>query len=183
MMRSLHIILLTLPCVCFSLLTRAQQESPEVQPAVEQELKQPTSKKLLSQNVFVELGGQGLFLTANYDTRFGPHSNGLGARIGIGVGPSLDYGIFTNEGDAEPTPILFPFSFNYLVGNGEKHFLEVGLGATFATGDIVESAGTMSFSYRFRSGDKGVGFRAGFTPTYTVNGFSGWGGFSFGLYL
>ena len=182
-MRSFCIILFTLPFVCIALLTQAQQKAPESQPSVEQEMKQPSSKNLRFQNVFVELGGQGLFLTANYDTRFSQQRNGLGARIGIGVGPSLDYGIFTKEGDAEPTPILFPFSFNYLVGNGEKHFLEVGLGATLATGDIIESAGTMSLSYRFRSGDKGVGFRAGFTPTYTVNGLSGWGGLSFGVYL
>ena len=155
-MRSFYIILLILPCVCFSLLTQAQQESPETLTPGEQKIKQPPSKNLRFQNVFVELGGQGLFLTANYDTRFGQHSNGMGARIGIGVGPSLDYGIFTKEGDAEPTPILFPFSFNYLVGSGEKHFLELGLGATLPTGEIIESAGTMSLSYRFRSGDKGV---------------------------
>jgi len=32
----------------------------------------------------VELGGQGLLLTANYDTRFGNSRNGLGGRAGIG---------------------------------------------------------------------------------------------------
>ncbi len=42
----------------------------------------PESKR--AQNVFIEVLGQGLALTANYDTRFTNKRDGIGGRIGIG---------------------------------------------------------------------------------------------------
>jgi hypothetical protein len=122
-----------------------------------------------AKNVFVELGGQGLLITANYDTRFTKKRNGIGGRVGIGYLSADDDHITT-----------FPLSLNYLLGK-EKHFFEVGLGATiFATTDenslfLDETnsnvIGTMSFSYRVQPVDSGVSFRAGLTPVFNSDFF------------
>jgi len=128
-----------------------------------------------AQNVFIEVGGQGLALTANYDSRFTKKRDGLGGRIGIGH--------IASDGSSVTT---VPVSLNYLLGK-ERQFFEVGLGATFATAtldgnffdfddnDEDESGngviGTMSFAYRLQPVDSGFAFRAGFTPIFGRNFF------------
>jgi hypothetical protein len=123
-----------------------------------------------AQNVFVEIGGQGLLFTANYDTRFSNKRNGLGGRAGIGY--------ISIDGDNVTT---VPISMNYLLGQG-KHFFEVGLGATFigtsdGTSVILDDdtegsvLGTMSFSYRLQPVDSGFAFRAGLTPIFNSRSF------------
>jgi len=133
--------------------------------------KLPSGEDARAQNVFVEVGGQGLLFTANYDTRFGNRRNGLGGRIGIGY--------IAADGDNSTT---VPVSLNYLLGNSGKHFFEIGLGATFlATGGDDESfffdenessvIGTMSFSYRLQPVNSGFAFRAGLTPVFNSDFF------------
>ncbi|MDP3470167.1 MAG: hypothetical protein Q8S11_17630 [Daejeonella sp.] len=123
-----------------------------------------------AQNIFVELGGQGLLFTANYDTRFSNRRDGLGGRVGIGY--------VAIDGDNATT---VPLSLNYLLGKG-KHFFEMGLGATFmATGGTENSfffddnnsnvIGTMSFSYRLQPSNGGFSLRAGITPVFNKNFF------------
>ncbi|MFA6946694.1 MAG: hypothetical protein WC220_12420 [Pedobacter sp.] len=118
-----------------------------------------------AQNIFVELGGQGLLFTANYDTRFSNRRDGLGGRVGIGY-------VAINGDNATTVPL----SLNYLLGKG-KHFFEMGLGATLlATGGNDNSIlfdennsniiGTMSFSYRLQPADGGFSLRAGLTPVF-----------------
>lgn len=131
-----------------------------------------------AQNVYVELAGQGLLVTANYDTRFSNKRNGIGGRVGIGyiAGNSSHY-------------TTIPVGLNYLLGKG-KQFFEVGLGATFLSGNIDifdENAGngsvvgTMSFSYRVQPIDSGFSFRAGLTPVFNSNYFIPYyGGLSLG---
>lgn len=118
-----------------------------------------------AQNVFVELGGQGLLFTVNYDTRFSKKRNGIGGRVGIGY--------LAADGDHLTT---IPVGLNYLLGKG-KNFFEVGLGATYIgaggnsdsilfdenTSNVV---GTMSFSYRLQPIESGFSLRAGFTPIF-----------------
>jgi hypothetical protein len=117
-----------------------------------------------ARNIFIELGGQGLMLTANYDTRFGNRSDGLGGRIGVG---------YVKMGSLNATTI--PISLNYLLGKKGK-FFEIGLGATFGNisflGDETgfETVGTMSFSYRYQPEDAGVNFRIGITPIFGTSG-------------
>ncbi len=122
------------------------------------------------QTVFVEVGGQGLLFTANYDTRFSNKRDGLGGRAGIGY--------MAIDGDNITT---IPFSLNYLLGKG-KHFFEVGLGATAmiasTNSDILLDndsdggvIGTMSFSYRLQPEDSGFSFRAGLTPIFNSRNF------------
>ena len=121
-----------------------------------------------AQNVFVELGAQGLMFTANYDTRFGNRRDGLGGRIGAGA--------FSVDGI---TLVTVPVSLNYLLGEG-KNFFEIGAGVTYAslaaeadsffgTGDTF--IGTMAFMYRLQPLNSGFSFRGGFTPIFTSEGF------------
>ena len=124
-----------------------------------------------AQNVFVELAGQGLLFSANYDTRFGNRRDGLGGRAGVGY--------IAADGASLAT---FPLSLNYLLGKG-KNFFEIGLGATFASAKSDDfwfndeevsgtgTIGTMSFAYRLQPVDSGFSFRGGFTPIFTKDFF------------
>ncbi|MFC5282421.1 hypothetical protein [Pedobacter alpinus] len=117
-----------------------------------------------AQNIFVELGGQGLVFTANYDTRFSNKRNGIGGRIGIGA-----------IGGDGANVMTIPVSLNYLLGEG-KNFFEIGLGATYANASIFDSNGsavfgTMSFMYRLQPVKSGFSFRGGFTPFFNSDVF------------
>ena len=123
-----------------------------------------------AQNVFVELGGQGLLFTANYDSRFSKRMDGLGGRVGIG---------YISIGGDNATTV--PLSLNYLLGTG-RHFFEMGLGATLLATSGNDNSflfdennsnviGTMSFSYRLQPVDQGFSFRAGLTPIFNKNFF------------
>jgi hypothetical protein len=125
-----------------------------------------------AQNVFVEIGAQGLLFTANYDTRFSNKRNGIGGRVGFGA--------FSVDG---LTVVTAPISLNYLLGEG-KNFFEIGLGATYINGSSSdffgdgsgnESAstviGTMAFMYRLQPVNSGFSFRGGFTPIFSSDGF------------
>ncbi len=117
-----------------------------------------------AQNIYVELGAQGLVFTANYDTRFGNRRDGIGGRIGIGA--------IGGDGDSFVT---VPVSLNYLLGDG-KNFFEIGLGATYASLGLNDDSffgnggstvlGTMAFMYRLQPVKSGFSFRGGFTPFF-----------------
>lgn len=64
-----------------------------------------------AQNIFVEFLGQGLLVTANYDTRFTNKRNGIGGRIGIGYINDSVNGITT-----------IPVGINYLLGKKSSFF-------------------------------------------------------------
>jgi len=128
-----------------------------------------TQQTKRAQNVYVEILGQGLLFSANYDTRFSNKRNGLGGRIGFGgIGGSGD------------SFISIPVSLNYLLGNG-KNFFEIGLGATYASlstnddfffGDGGSNViGTMAFMYRLQPEKTGFSFRGGITPIFSSDGF------------
>ncbi|HMI05468.1 MAG TPA: hypothetical protein VK541_23470 [Pedobacter sp.] len=132
-----------------------------------------------AQNIFVELGGQGLTFTANYDSRFTNRKDGLGGRAGIGY--------FALDGDKITT---IPLSLNYLLGKGNK-FFELGLGATYIStsgnSEVLFNEnesnviGTMSFFYRVQPEDGGFSFRAGLSPVFSKDFFLPYyGGISFG---
>jgi len=150
-MKKIYTILLTLAVFCISHKVNAQQI-----------IDSGTGR---AQNVFVELGGQGLLFTVNYDTRFSNKRNGIGGRVGIGY--------LAASGDHLTT---IPVGINYLLGKG-KNFFEVGLGATYIGAGGNDSSllfdentsnvvGTMSFSYRLQPIESGFSFRAGFTPVF-----------------
>jgi hypothetical protein len=158
-MKTKYTVLLTTVLLFLSVLTKGQQSGST-----------SSENEKRAQNIFVELGGQGLLFTANYDTRFSNRRDGLGGRIGIG---------YIAEGGDNATTI--PISMNYLLGKG-RHFFEMGLGATLlATGGNDNSLlfdennsnviGTMSFSYRLQPVDRGFSFRAGLTPIFNKDFF------------
>lgn len=124
-----------------------------------------------TQNVFVEVMGNGLFYSVNYDTRFSG-SDGLGARGGIG---------YIAIAGASLTSI--PVMVNYLFGK-EKHYFEVGGGATYVFastgnnfGPMMEKdsgsalLGTLNLGYRFQPADGGIMFRGGLTPFFGAGNF------------
>lgn len=126
---------------------------------------QSTERLSPKQNIFVELGGQGLLLTFNYDTRFSKRSDGIGGRAGIG---------YIKLGDIAST-VTIPIGINYLLGRNGKYF-EMGIGTTFVgntflnDGSGFEAVGTMSFAYRVQPEDGGFNFRIGITPIFGAQG-------------
>lgn len=125
--------------------------------------------------VYIEIGGNGLLYTLNYDYRLNPD---WAARAGImyasGDGVSLT---------------LVPLTANYLYGT--KHNLEIGAGITYfavsASGDdefMGIGASTVAFTtnvgYRYQSLDGGFVFRAGIAPIFTEFGTFPMPGVSFG---
>jgi hypothetical protein len=131
-----------------------------------------------SKIAYLELGGNGIFYSLNYDTRFSNTNNGLGGRLGVSF-----YG---NDG------IVFPLQLNYVIGN-KNHGLEIGAGiyTYFHTktpfNDVVFPSGVVA--YRYQPTDKHFSFRAGWMPTFAKGSgrdldFSAlgwyWAGLSFG---
>jgi len=179
-MKKYYFSVLTLLIAGFSLTAEAQQFKSASAPDV---LMKQSAEGSRAQNVFIELGGQGILLTANYDTRFSNRRDGLGGRAGIGY--------IAADGDHATT---IPLSLNYLLGKGNK-FFEIGLGATMISSKVDFSffddnsepeknsnvIGTMSFAYRVQPVDSGFSFRAGITPVFNSDFFIPYyGGISLG---
>ncbi|PWG78702.1 hypothetical protein [Pararcticibacter amylolyticus] len=124
-----------------------------------------------AQNVFVELGGPGLLVSANYDTRFTQKRDGIGGRLGAGYMSVDNSSLFT-----------LPLQANYLLGKEGKYF-EIGLGATYINlGDDDDDdflsfdsssslIGTMTFGYRYQPETSGFSFRASINPIFNKSGF------------
>jgi hypothetical protein len=123
-----------------------------------------------AQNIFVELGGPGLLLSANYDTRFVNRHDGIGGRIGAGYVSISDNSLLT-----------IPVQLNYLLGKNNRYF-EIGIGATFVNSkgdendflsfdDAKGTIGTMTFGYRYQPEDGGFHFRAALTPLFNSSNF------------
>jgi hypothetical protein len=118
--------------------------------------------------VFVELLGNGLLYSLNYDTRFTSAQDGIGGRAGISYVSMDGLNLAT-----------IPLMANYLLGKNGKYF-EIGVGATYvALGAGVKTSGsnspwyiadgwlgTMSLGYRSQPVDGGFLFRAGVTPLF-----------------
>jgi hypothetical protein len=137
--------------------------------------------RVASNTFFVELGGNAVAYSLNYERFFTP-------RIALRVG-----GMFL-RGEADDgtsaTVGLFPVMATYLLGAGNSHF-ETGAGIGLATagvsdtdigGDWGDSAvyGTATFGYRYQKPEGGVIFRAGFTPIYASGTLLPWIGVSVG---
>ena len=139
--------------------------------------------------VFLEVGGPGLALTANYDTRFGSERDKWGFRIGAG---------YYNTGANWIASV--PLQLNYLYALGkdgsgkfaESSFVELGIGTTFMRSQGSTNGttfqfdndtgffGTATIGYRYQQADGGINFRIGFVPTVSAYGFIPIGGLSVG---
>lgn len=128
-----------------------------------------TKKSGAAKNVYAELLGNGLMLSLNYDFRFAQQQNGWGMRLGAGY---FDGG--TGNG-----VLTVPVAVNYLAGNSSS-FLELSMGATFATFDddyrsfyfyypskllLVPGIG-----YRYQPMGKGFTGRLAFSTLIATNG-------------
>lgn len=127
--------------------------------------------------VYLELLGNGLIYSFNYERRITPAA---GVRAGIG-----------GFGTAGAVPVMF----TYLLG-GTRHHLDLGVGPLLVFGpDAVEDEqgnliedpatsaallGTGTFGYRFQPDDGGFVFRIGLTPLFSFGGILPWVGMSLG---
>lgn len=118
---------------------------------------------------FVELLGNGLLFSANYDIRISSDGK-WGARAGIGYIGSIDDG----------GVITIPIMANHLLGKDGKYF-EVGAGITYlsATADFIDEnpsdiIGTLSFMYRSQPVDGGFMWKIGLTPILAGGFFVPW---------
>ena len=123
-----------------------------------------------AQNIFVELGGPGLLLSLNYDTRFVNRHDGIGGRIGAGYVSISDNSLLT-----------IPVQLNYLLGKNNRYF-ELGIGATYINGKGDERdflslnnaksiIGTMTIGYRYQPEDGGFHFKASLNPVFNSSTF------------
>lgn len=134
-------------------------------------------------SIFIELGGNGILYSLNYDRKFTDHVSG---RIG-----GMGFAVRDDDTDKRVGVLLFPTMVNYLLGNGSSR-LELGAGLLwgFAAGE-VESYGSFSglglagvtttVGYRLQPAKGGFNFRIGITPLITNEGFQPWGGLGFGF--
>jgi hypothetical protein len=131
-------------------------------------------------SVYVELAGNSLFYSVNYDRLFNKKVSG---RLGV---------MTAGAGDVSLTAV--PLVGNYLFGSGSHRF-EVGAGPQLflvsvdtenadGFGGIDEDgtaiAGTATLGYRYQPMDGGFQFRIGFTPSFSQFGFLPWAGLSLG---
>jgi hypothetical protein len=133
-----------------------------------------------AKNYYLQIGGAGLAISANYDSRFNAERNGWGYTVGIGG--------FSSEGNSV---ITVPFQINYLIGE-HSSMLQVGGGATFlhSTGNntgktwsfdkITGFVATGSFGYRYQPEKKGLSFKVEFVPILYTEGIIPAGGISIG---
>jgi hypothetical protein len=127
------------------------------------------------QSIFFEIAGPSGIYAFNYEKRFGANPGSFGVRAGIGYLPLTKVG-----GNQESfTFITVPVGVNYLLGGNEK-YLELGLGATYATAEtdqVINTSGndtvtgtTFWFNtvvgFRYQSDDGGFQFRIGASPLF-----------------
>ena len=128
-----------------------------------------------AKSVYAELGGAGI-ASINYDMRLQKKEGGLGFRVGVG-GFSIKYDNF--NGDTHKSGILtVPMELNYLLGKDERHYFEVGAGATivsvtnkstngsFQDDKFSSTFGHLYLGYRLQPKEGGFLFRAGITPIF-----------------
>ena len=138
------------------------------------------STEVKARGYYLEVGGPGLAISANYDARFNKTRDGWGYRIGLGG--------FVSGGNRVVT---VPFQVNFLLGE-HASMLEVGAGTTFlsSTGDnkgktwefdkITGFIATASIGYRYQPEHKGINFRIAFVPILYDEGIIPAGGISVG---
>jgi hypothetical protein len=138
-------------------------------------LSQNPEFKKVKNGVFLELGGNAVLYSLNYERIF--HFNNttkLSIRSGASVIPQIERTGNTYAG------YFFPVEVNYLIGSNKSH-LEIGTGYTFGNvhrSILIEKAGgysryrefvhgiTFRIGYRYFNPEGGVLFRLGFTPIF-----------------
>lgn len=157
-----------------------------------QRFEKPSTYEIPKQSIYLELGGNGIFYSLNYDALF---KSGYGIRLG----GSYLYSSFGKTIGGERGPYSRIGESNAFIGlvMGQKMVgknaskLEVGAGLMFGTiydaddWNYVKPPGlTFSAGYRFFPDDPGkFTFKAAFTPIIDRNGFHPRFGISLGMTL
>ena len=133
--------------------------------------------------IFLELGGNGLLYSVNYDYKLADH---VSVRAG-----GMYVGARVRSADVRGSIMVVPLMANYLLGSGSSR-LELGVGVTLAriAGDVGDSEGpfsesglgsfTSTIGYRLQPRDGGFLFRIGFTPHFNGDSIEPWAGLSLG---
>lgn len=148
------------------------------------------------QNIYVELGGNGIAFNAMYESRFKKSTDGAGFKAGLGGFTGSYEKVFT-----------LPLGINWLLTKDNKHFFELGFGATFLhyedtynwdwwggsndpfpvdvaglTIDKMNSVfGHLTMGYRRQPASGGIMWGVAVTPQFNQNGFWPlWFGLKFG---
>lgn len=148
------------------------------------------------QNIYVELGGNGIAFNAMYESRIHKSADGAGFKVGVGGFTSSYEKVFT-----------LPVGYNWLLTKDNKHFFEMGIGATFLhyedtynwgwpvgsysaypvdvaglTIDAKNSVfGHLTLGYRRQPSTGGIMWGVAVTPQFNQNGFwPVWFGVKFG---
>lgn len=155
-------------------------------PATENAVAQEERSDFARSAIYVEVLGQGILYSVNYDHRISQHFS-LRAGYSHWSMPFVFIDKLTFTG--------FPIMLNYLTGEGTGH-LELGIGLMpttvslhgrewffgtqqEASGSIV--LGTATIGYRSQSQDGGFVFRIGVTPIFTFKEVLPSGGISLGF--
>ncbi len=166
----IHILSTFVACLTFSVLAHAQED-----------VTGPT--EFARNSIFVELGGNGVLYSLNYDRKFTDHVSG---RVG-GMGFSVE----SNNGADRVSLLLFPTMINYLIGSGNSR-LELGAGLLWgiAEGELEDYGSfnglglagvTSTIGYRLQPETGGFNFRVGLTPYFSDGTFQFWGGLGLGF--
>jgi hypothetical protein len=166
----------------------------------------PVKKKRPGDNkydrqVFLELLGNGILYSFNYDMRT---AKGLRNKWGFRIGAEAMKIRGTDTTNREKVTVSFialPFSINYLFGR-RKDFLELGIGATYiyatAKGrqvthepyaiqvfnqEILSLYGNLNIGYRHVPYKKGITYSAGVTPVFGGVSINFWLGLGIGYHF
>jgi hypothetical protein len=148
------------------------------------------------QNLYVELGGNGIAFNVMYESRLKKSSDGLGIKAGFGGFSGNSENLFT-----------LPVGLNWLLTKDNKNFFEIGFGATFLHYDEKQSwywpdessdrypvnvigmtvdqknsvFGHLTLGYRRQPSSGGLTWGVAVTPHFNQNGFWPlWIGLKFG---
>lgn len=129
------------------------------------------SDGLIRQAIFLEALGSGGLFSLNYDQRLKSGNDGLGVRIGLGLGTGYEI-----NADEYKRRVTLPLMVNYIFGRGRSG-LETGIGITpeYAVSkpqddQRMNAWGNLNVLYRFQPTKKGFIMRVGWTPIIGAGG-------------
>jgi len=157
-----------------------------------QRVEQPENE-IASKAIYAEIGGAGIIMSFNFDTRFTSSNRGWGMRggVGFGIGEFLkgkniegfnyDGSPYYSELKETHSYYSFPIQVTYIFGRrNSRHTFEVGGGVTPLTRKVSlytydsyhpgHFIGHMCFMYRIAPPRGGFMFRIGLTPIVGTGG-------------
>jgi hypothetical protein len=173
-MKTKHLVLLTFILLGFCVLAQEQEEYDFSSEQTYAEIDKTSYKKIKHHSVYVELGGNSIVYSLNYDYTF---SLSESTKLAIGAGFEyliMNSSFFSNSPYSahQDKPFLFITPAVNLLCGKKSHHLELGISAIYLA---LPSA---RIGYRYQPAKGGFFFRIGYTPVliFPIH----WGGISFG---